>query len=66
MSFAFLSEERNAQIHRALRLCDRPDRWGARLYVAVRSDCGCCTFYRGVALGLILGMICGGFAVAVF
>ena len=66
MSFAFLSDEANARIHRALRLCDRPDRWGARMYVAVRSDCGCCTFYRGVALGIIFGIICGAFAVAAF
>ncbi len=66
MSFAFLSDEANARIHRVLRLCDRPDRWGARLYVAVRSDCGCCTFYRGVALGMIFGIIGGGFAAAAF
>ncbi len=62
MSFAFLSDEANARIHRALRLCDKPDRWGARFYVAVRSDCGCCTFYRGVAIGLLSGGLVGWLA----
>lgn len=59
MSFEFLSDEANARIHRALRLCDKPDRLGARLYIAVRSECGCCTFYRGVAIGVLVGCVCG-------
>lgn len=62
MSFEFLSDEANARIHRALRLCDKPDRWGARLYVAVRSECGCCTFYRGVAIGVLAGGLAGWLA----
>ena len=53
MSFSFLSEEANARIHRALRLCDREDRWAAQFYLAVHSECGCCTFYRGVLIGMV-------------
>ena len=37
-------------------LCDRRERLAARLYVALRVDCSCCTFYRGVVLGIALGI----------
>ena len=33
-------------------VCDDPDRIGARIFRALRSDCPCCTFWRGVALGV--------------
>lgn len=36
-------------------LCDDPDRFAARVYLALRTDCPCCTFVRGVALGFLLG-----------
>jgi len=32
-------------------VCDDPDRIGARIFRALRSDCPCCTFWRGFALG---------------
>jgi len=35
--------------------CDHPDRYAARLFVALKSDCPCCTFYRGIAVGITLG-----------
>jgi hypothetical protein len=46
-------------------VCDRRDRVAARVYLALRTDCGCCTFWRGVVLGgvtagvtaLILGTV---------
>lgn len=40
-----------------LPLCDTPDRLVARLYTALRVDCGCCTWVRGVTLGAVLGVI---------
>lgn len=36
-------------------ICDTPDRFAARVYLALRTDCPCCTFVRGVALGLVIG-----------
>jgi hypothetical protein len=36
-------------------ICDRPERIAARVYVALRSDCPCCTAYRFFALGVVLG-----------
>jgi hypothetical protein len=36
-------------------LCDHPDRIAARIYAGLRSDCPCCTFWRGVALGFFVG-----------
>lgn len=47
-------------------LCDDPRRLGARLYVALRVGCGCCTFFRGCALGMAIGMIAAGSAVSGF
>jgi hypothetical protein len=32
-------------------LCDKPTRLAARLYDALWAECGCCLFYRGVAVG---------------
>jgi hypothetical protein len=48
-----------------LPLCDREDRLAARIYSALRVDCDCCTFWRGVVLGLVVGaiaaaLVCGG------
>jgi hypothetical protein len=40
---------------RWLPLCDTPDRLGARMYLALRVRCHCCTFFRGVALGMLFG-----------
>jgi len=38
-------------------ICDTPDRIPARIFLALRSDyCACCTFWRGVALGLALAL----------
>lgn len=49
------------RVHSALRLCDRPDRFAARLYLALRYEpCDCCTFWRGVLLGLVAGVLTGG------
>jgi hypothetical protein len=36
-------------------LCDHPDRIAARIFVALRSDCNCCTFWRAIVLGLCIG-----------
>lgn len=36
-------------------LCDTPDRLTSRVYRILQVECGCCTFYRGVALGSTLG-----------
>ena len=46
-------------LHR-LPLCDTPDRLAARLYLALRVECACCTFYRGVVfVGLPIGFAIG-------
>lgn len=46
-------------------LCDRPDQLGARIYRALQVDCGCCTFWRGVLLGVCVGFfVAGGALVA--
>ncbi|MCC6380456.1 MAG: hypothetical protein IT519_16695 [Burkholderiales bacterium] len=45
-------------------ICDSPDRLAARLYVWLRVDCPCCTFFRAFALGLILGSALFGAAAA--
>jgi hypothetical protein len=37
-------------------ICDTPDRIPARIFLALRNDCACCTFWRGVALGLALSL----------
>ena len=47
-----------------LPLCDTPDRLGARLYLALRVRCHCCTFYRGVLLGMIVGALAAGLVAA--
>lgn len=52
---------------RRLPLCDTPDRLAARIYIALRVDCECCTFYRGVfILGLPVGFILGALLVRAF
>lgn len=34
--------------------CDRPERIGARIFVALRTDCPCCLFWRGAIVGAAL------------
>lgn len=36
-------------------VCDTPDRIPARIFAALESKCPCCTFFRGVALGALVG-----------
>jgi hypothetical protein len=38
-------------------ICDKRSRLLARLFTALEVDCPCCTFYRGVALGVIVGSL---------
>jgi len=38
-------------------VCDHPDRIGARIFRVLRSDCSCCTFWRGFALGVTVAGI---------
>jgi hypothetical protein len=58
-------------------LCDTPERIPARIFSAVRwlvdksarlpdppADCPCCAFWRGVALGVLLGA-CSSLPVAI-
>jgi hypothetical protein len=45
-----------------LPICDHPERLGARIFIALRVDCDCCTFWRGVVLGFCL---CAVIAIAV-
>jgi hypothetical protein len=40
-----------------LPLCDREDRLAARFYEALRVDCACCTFYRGIVCGALVGAL---------
>ena len=41
-------------------VCDTPDRLPARIFIAMRVDCNCCTFWRGVLLGIAVGFIIAG------
>jgi len=45
-------------------VCDDPDRIGARIFRALRSDCPCCTFWRGYALGCIASGVAAGLLLA--
>jgi hypothetical protein len=38
-------------------ICDKQTRLAARVYLALQVGCGCCTFWRGVLLGAIAGLV---------
>lgn len=50
-------------------LCDRDDRLAARLaawlFAKLRVECGCCTFYRVVAFGACVVIVCACIGAAV-
>jgi len=39
----------------ALLGCTRPDRLPASLLLRLKSDCPCCSLYRALAIGMVLG-----------
>ena len=41
-------------------VCDTPDRVPARIYRALAVECQCCTFWRGVLLGVAVGFAFAG------
>jgi len=45
-------------------LCDRSDRVGWLVYAVLASECPCCTFWRGVALGAVITVCLGALLAA--
>jgi hypothetical protein len=35
--------------------CNNPDRYPARIVMALKSECPCCSLYRALAVGFTLG-----------
>ncbi len=45
-------------------ICDTPDRLAARIYLWLRVDCQCCTFWRAWVAGGFCGAAIGGAVMA--
>lgn len=45
-----------------IKLCDHPDRLGARAFRAFGTDCPCCAFWRGWVIGGLVGVVMGATA----
>jgi hypothetical protein len=35
--------------------CDHPDRFPARAILALKTECPCCSLYRALAVGMVIG-----------
>lgn len=46
--------------------CDAPGHWTSRFMEYFQKSCPCCLFFRGITLGLILGLPIGLIAAALF
>lgn len=46
--------------------CASAEHWTVRLVLYLWADCSCCLFYRGVTLGLALGLAAGVGLAALF
>lgn len=42
-----------------LWMCDKPTRIPARIFMALRVECECCTFWRGWLLGVVTALVAG-------